>query len=242
MKKIYIYLVRSLLNFFDYFQQKKIISFFKKYLKNNHIIFFDIGSHYGETVKKFEKVLNVKEFHCFEASPKNFEILTKRIYQKDKIFKYHLNNLGLGNQNGEVFLNQTEESSSSTINKLNLNSKYLKRKLRILNISKQENYFKKIPIKLIKLDNYIEEKKIEMIDIIKIDTEGFEFNILKGLKKNFKKVKLIYFEHHYDDMILKEYSFSDIHNLIISHGFKKVFKSKMYFRKSFEYIYKNNLF
>ena len=48
---------------------------------------------------------------------------------------------------------------------------------------------------------------------------------------------MIYFEHHYDDMIIKNYKFSDINNLLIKFGFKKIAKNKMLFRKSFEYLY-----
>ena len=44
--------------------------------------------------------------------------------------------------------------------------------------------------------------------MLKIDTEGYEFNILKGLTKQLlKKINFIYFEHHYDLMIKKNYDF-----------------------------------
>ena len=42
-------------------------------------------------------------------------------------------------------------------------------------------------------------------------------------------------------MIKKNYTFKDINKILINYGFKKVFKSKMYFRKSFEYVYQNTL-
>ncbi len=232
-------LVRNLINFFDFFQQKKIIKFFKSNILDN-LIFIDIGSHYGETVKLFAKNFKIKECHCFEASPINYKILLKNIHKKKLRFRYELNNLGVGEENKTTFINQTEESSSSTINEFNINSKYLKKKLKILNINKCEKFYKKIPIKLITLDEYIFKKQIKKIDILKIDTEGFELNVLKGLKLNYKFVKFIYFEHHYDDMIKKKYKFKDINELLIKYGFKKIYKSKMYFRKSFEYIYVNN--
>ena len=37
---------------------------------------------------------------------------------------------------------------------------------------------------------------------------------LKVLSKHSKKIKLIYFEHHYDDMIIKDYKFGHIHDLL----------------------------
>ena len=236
---LYSKLIVITLNFLDYFQQKKIITFFKQNLKNE-VILFDIGSHYGETIRLFSNNFRIKEFHCFEASPLNFEILSKNIKKLNFKINYKLNNLGVGSSNENTFINQTIESSSSTINNLNLDSKYLKKKLKILNIKKIDKFYKKIPIKLITLDEYIFEKKQKKIDILKIDTEGFELNAIKGLKQNHKIIKFIYFEHHYDDMIEKNYTFNDINLILKKFGFKKVFKTKMLFRKSFEYIYKNS--
>ena len=40
-------------------------------------------------------------------------------------------------------------------------------------------------------------------------------------------------------MLRKNYTFNDINNYLVQNNFKKVFKAKMPFRKTFEYIYKN---
>ena len=77
---------------------------------------------------------------------------------------------------------------------------------------------------------------------MKIDTEGYEYVILKNLENNLKNIGLILFEHHYDLMIIKNYKFNNINNLLLKNNFKKIYKSKMKFRKSFEYIYLNREF
>ena len=78
------------------------------------------------------------------------------------------------------------------------------------------------------------------IDVLKIDTEGYEFSILKGItEKDFKKIRFIYFEHHFDLMIEKEYKFKDIDQLLKKNNFSQKLKIKMKFRKSFEYIYES---
>ena len=92
------------------------------------------------------------------------------------------------------------------------------------------------------IDDYMQKKKILKIDFLKIDTEGYEFEILLGAKKNMKNINLVLFEHHYDDMIKKNYKFSDVHNLLNKNNFERIYKIKMPFRKTFEYIYKNKTY
>ena len=76
---IIIRLVRALLNVFDIFQQRKIIKFFKNKISiKKEIEIFDVGSHFGETVKLFYKNFKIGKIHCFEDSPLNFNILKKK--------------------------------------------------------------------------------------------------------------------------------------------------------------------
>ena len=99
----------------------------------------------------------------------------------------------------------------------------------------------KIIIEQIDFKEYLLKNNIKKIDLLKIDTEGYELEVLKGLKELISNVSIILFEHHYDNMIVKNYTFSDIHKLLIEKNFKRVFKIKMPFRKSFEYIYTKKL-
>ena len=39
------------------------------------------------------------------------------------------------------------------------------------------------------IDKYVKSKKIEQIDFLKIDTEGYEYEILKGASEESKKYK-----------------------------------------------------
>ena len=235
-----IFFIKKILNSFDYFQQKKIFNFLKKKLKEKAIL-IDVGAHHGETITNFINNFRSLEIHSFEASPENFKILSKK-FKHQKIPKVIINDYGLSNENKELSLYQFSESSSSTLSKINKDSKYFQRKLKILGLNKKDNIYKKLNVKLGLLDDYLNDKKIEKIDLLKIDTEGHEYYVLKGSKINLKKIRFIYFEHHYDNMLNKGYTFSEINNFLVSNNFRKVFKSKMYFRKTFEYIYENSIF
>ena len=147
-------------------------------------------------------------------------------------------NIGLSNKKENKILNIFFDTASSTINQIDKKSSYYKRKKKIFSPGYNEVKFKKIKIFTNTLSNIMKSEKINKVDILKIDTEGYELKVLKGIiKKDFKKIKFIYFEHHYDLMIKKLYKYSEIDNLLKKNKFKKKFKIKMSFRKTFEYIY-----
>ena len=233
-----IYFVQKILNLFDYFQQRGVYKFLKKKIKGKSI-FFDVGAHHGETIKNLSKFFQVEQIHAFEASLENFNILKKKVFNKNLDIK--LNCIGLSNEKKVSYINQSLESSSTTLSSINQKSKYYKMKLNTLGINDSSKFIKTIKTNLDTLDNYINDTKLSKnIDLLKIDTEGHELYVLLGAKKNLSKIKFIYFEHHYDDMISKGYKFSDINNYLQDNNFTKIYKSKMFFRKTFEYIYELN--
>ena len=227
----------------DFFHKKKIIIFFKKFYSKEIQVFFDVGAHHGETINIFKKNFDINEVYSFEASPKNFEVLKKNInHIFDKKFKITLENKALSSTKKKMIFKQTIESSSSTLSHINMNSEYYKKKEKIINFFSKKNFFEELEVYTDTLESYIKKKNIFKIDILKIDTEGHELQVILGLKNEIKKIKFILFEHHFDNMIVKNYSLRDINNILVNNNFKKIFKAKMPFRKSFEYIYINNNF
>ncbi len=231
--------------FLIFFTKKKIINF----LKEKNLIYFptvfDVGAHKGESIIFFLSNFKIDKIISFEASPINFSFLKKKEIQLKTKFinsKIVLENIAVGSEKKYVTLNQFKESSSSTISEIDKNSSYFKKKFKFLNFFKNEEIFRTIKIETENLKNYMDNNNINVIDFLKIDTEGYENEILLGLDQNLKCVKLIMFEHHYDNMIKKNYTFRDINKLLVKNNFKVIFKAKMPFRKTFEYIFINQGF
>lgn len=232
--KIFIHLI-------DLNHKNKIVFFLKSKLKNKLINVIDVGAHKGETIQMFSKNFNLNSIICYEASKKNFEYLSN-LNKKKYNFNLEIYNIGLGSEEKVLDFFQTSESSSSTFCKINFHSNYYKRKKKILDLFKKENYIvHKEKIKLNTLNNQFKNFSFNFVDILKIDTEGFEFDVIKGASNYLKKIKFIYFEHHFDSMIIKNYKFSEIHEYLKNNNFKKILKIKMPLRKTFEYIYENKI-
>ena len=236
MKKLSLFI----LLFFDYFHKKKIISFIKKNSNKIETI-IDVGAHHGESIKLFLKNFKISNIYAFEPSPESFKnlIINTNYLLKKKKINFETYNLGLGSSDQKLFLNISLETSSSTINSINKKSNYYKKKNKFLGQADKDFFHEKKEITIATLDKAMLDKNCETIDLIKIDTEGYEYEVLKGGVEILKKTKLILFEHHYDNMIIKSYTFQQINNFLIQNSFKKVFKAKMPFRKTFDYIYEN---
>jgi len=234
-------LILLLLSFYDFFHQRKIIKFLSKKNLTNIDTLFDVGGHKGESINLFLSNMKVKKIISFEASPLNFRFLEKSKENYSKKFnktEIMIENIALGSKNKEIDFKQFDESSSSTLNDINEGSSYFKRKFNLLDFFSKKKKYQILKIKIETLDNYMNLNNINKISFLKIDTEGYEYEILKGLKKKIQFVDTIMFEHHYDNMIIKNYTFRDINNFLKMNNFNQIYKSKMPFRKTFEYIYK----
>ena len=229
------FFVLSILMFFDFFHKRKISVALKKLLKNKHAIILDVGGHKGESIFFFKKNFNVSKIYTFEPIESNFIKLknnTKKISEKIVYC-----NFALGNKEEKKKIKKMIETSSSTLNEINEKSNYYKKKKLLLGIKNEKKMFSEKNVCIKKGVDVIKNFKINSIDLLKIDTEGYEYNVIKGFEKSINNINLIIFEHHYDLMIKKEYTYSDINRYLKDKGFNMRYKFKMPFRKTFEYIY-----
>lgn len=228
------------LNFLDSNLQQKNLNIIKKHLKNNIDVYVDVGAHNGEMIEIISNEFVVNKILAIEPNPDCYLKLKKLKYFK----KLLIFNLALSDKKGFDFLKIGHISTMSTINDLNDKSVYTKFKKIIMSIFYFSNqiYKRKIKIKKDLLSNILKLSKIKKIDLLKIDTEGHEFNVLKGAKNFLKNTHLVLFEFHYDDSIIKKYSYNDVNNFLQKKNFKLISKNKMILRKGYELIYKNNNF
>ena len=121
MKKI----IKFCLNFFDHFTEKKILSKLNEIFTNKDAIsVIDVGAHQGEYISSICKNFKIISAYCFEPNPKVFKILETKFNNNQNI---ELINLGVSNTTDKIMFNENIDSSSSSINDLNVNSKYYKK-------------------------------------------------------------------------------------------------------------------
>ena len=128
--------------------------------------------------------------HAFEPNPtlvKKIKLLKKKIEESKNIsinnFKIH--QLAVGDKDKSVILNISKHDKVSSTKKL---SKDLDKTWP----GYRESVFKVIKkkkVQMITLSNFLKKNSISKILYIHIDTQGNDFNVLKGLKKYIHKVE-----------------------------------------------------
>lgn len=215
-------IIKKSFEFLGFEIRKKNFNFdniYKKKIRKNPLI-FDIGANKGQSIERFKKIFEQPNIHAFEPIKSEFNILKEKYYSDKNIT---LNNLAVGNINNQkriFFVNA--KTSTSSFNKLKSNSKWLKTRSKELNISTNKFIKEIVKINIVTLDNYCQKNNIKKIDILKIDTQGYEDKILEGAKKVLSSgiVSIIELEIMFDNVYQKYLTFSKIEKFLIHNNFR----------------------
>jgi FkbM family methyltransferase len=176
---------------------------------NKKINIFDVGSYLGNFSREIKKKIRKKAiFYLFEPNP------------HIKLNDFDYNRLGISDKVSKknYYYNNFFPSSGSGFNKITVNDFFwnLSRKLLTFNLFKK---FTQFQVKTITLDVFCKKKNINKIELLKIDTEGHEFHVLKGGKKILNKTKIIQIEIMDNKKLFKK-KFSQINNFLLKYNFK----------------------
>ena len=201
-------------------KNKSIDQILKDKISNNPII-FDVGGNKGQSIEKYLKIFDKPIIHSFEPIKTEFDYMYSKFKNNKNIF---LNNFALGDISEEKEFNVTIRTGNSSFNKINPGTDWLKVRSKQFNTS-EEGYVTSVQkVNVIKLDDYCKDKNISVIDLVKIDTQGYEDKVLEGslnlIKQN--KIKAIQTEIMFDNVYDKYFSFSDIEKFIVKDNFRMV--------------------
>jgi len=134
----------------------------------------DIGANSGEYSLSLLKSTEAQVI-AFEPLPTVFEILREN--SKEFTNRIKLENLGVGAKEEELMINYNPKATAhASFSKEVEEIDYLSNQLQIT-------------VPLTTLDSYIEKNRIDEVDLIKIDVEGFEAEVFAGSKETFAKLR-----------------------------------------------------
>jgi len=218
----------------------RLRKFYKNSIQKNDPVILDVGSNKGQTIEFFTGIFPNCTIFGFEPNPDLFRLLTQKYQDRKNI---RLFNLGVSEISGELLFHQNKLDETSSFEELNYESEYLKTKSRILGVTPENIIEKSYNVPVVTLSDFLAKEKINLVDIIKIDTEGHEFKCLKGLfSGTAKKVypKYIQLEQHFDDSYAHAEGFPVIEALLKANKFSAHQRIKHSFGDFEEIVFINN--
>lgn len=161
-------------------------------------VMIDVGGHFGESLREF--ALDGWRVFTFEPDPENRKVLEKRYRRLHNVF---IDTRGLSDHpsSNAAFYRSDVSSGISGLS------------------SFHESHVQACEIELTTLSRFAHEMNVDVVDFLKIDTEGFDFLVLKGFPWERVKPKAIVCEFEDSKTEQLGYTYRDMGDFLIEKGF-----------------------
>ena len=172
-------------------------------------VFLDVGANDGQTAFLAMHHFPAASVLSFEPHPSTFAALVANMGTREKFEAF---NLALGTTVGDCELFEYDDP---VLNSLVPNAQFAVR------FGKEA---RRVPVRSTTLDSFCSERGIDSVGVLKIDTEGFELEVLRGGQGLLARgaVKLIYVE--FNDLQPREHTFGGallpIDGILRHHGYR----------------------
>lgn len=136
-------------------------------------LIFDVGAYHGDFSKLCFNIWQSTEIVAFEALENKIENLRSLFKNRE----FRVQEGIIGDRNADDVLFYADETASSVLKSLEVFNKK--------DLVKQ---------RMISLDSFINVSGGSVPDFLKVDTQGFEFQVLKGMEQHLSKVKILLLE------------------------------------------------
>ena len=206
-------IIESILLFFERNIHQKRIS---NYLQNKSIkTVIDIGAHKGEFAQNALKIKSVEKVISFEPQKKIYEILNQKFLNNNKV---NINNFALSNKVEKKLMKINKMTATSTLNQ-EINNDSLYFKFKSLLLYQKNSIISEEEINTTTFDIFFNNRSFDQNSLLKIDTEGYEYQVLQGSSAKITEVKYVLIENQYSQMY-KNVNFQDCHNFLLERNFK----------------------
>lgn len=161
-------------------------------------VMIDVGAHFGTSAGFFDAL--GWTIHCFEPDPSNRSKLSARFGDKENV---SIDTRAVSDKAGETlpFYTSPESTGISGLNKFRDTHKVTKR------------------VTSTTIAEIVLEKSIQKIDFLKIDVEGFDFSVLKGVPWELLKPDVIECEYEDAKTVPLGHTWQDIADYLIEKGY-----------------------
>jgi len=173
---------------------------------SNELLIFDVGANVGLTTIHFKSLFPLARVYSFEAVPSTCLTLASNLERSENV-SWH--NLALGAKDGICRIYLREDSQWNSL-------------VPAINKFLENQRGEAVDVRVTTIDNFMANHAIDKIDLLKIDTEGYEMEVLKGASGALERgvVRSVLLEVGFDRQQLQHTHYIDIFTYLDEHGFR----------------------
>ncbi len=185
-------------------------NYLRSAIKNEKIVFIDAGANKGNYSVFLKKIFPSAQIHSFEPNPYAY----KTLLSKAKEYGLFVHNAGLSSSASTV--NMYLYADDATTERASLYGGSLKDMFDF-------NHPRSVNVQLTRLDDFCHKQNIDRINFLKIDTEGHEFEVLKGAGSLLEqaKIDIIQFEFNMTNIVSRVF-LKDFYELMPNYDFYRL--------------------
>ena len=196
---------------------------------------FDVGAHVGQSAALFSDTFRGAAIHSFEPDPTSFAQLRALTAAYPRVTAV---NAAVGDRAGEApfFINTFSQTNSILRPKDGAGE--------FLVASYGLDLRQETRVQVITLDQYCAEHAIERIDLLKLDTQGYELRVLDGATSLMQRraIPLIYLEVGFIPLYEQQPLFPEVYQYLYDRDYRLVWLYERNFRTHLFTIGANALF
>ena len=170
-------------------------------------VVLDVGANAGQSIAYFKHAMPDCRMHCFEPLPEAFQELAKigRAYN-DVVF----NNVAVGSREGKAEFGRHSDTRQSSFLRTGSES--------------WSAEVERVPVDVTTVDAYCAKLGIRHVHVLKIDTQGYDFEVMKGAERTIERggIQLIYSEFIFCRLYEGIPAFHEIFKWLADHEFDLV--------------------
>lgn len=189
----------------------------QRFLKGvNEPVIFDVGANVGQSVDDFKATFPGCTIHSFEPSPSTYQMLKAHCEGVSNVQAW---NYGVGSVDTTLTLEENEYSDMTSF-------------LRPSTLA-WGNIVKSTEVPVVALDSFAKDHDVEFIHILKSDTQGYDFEVMKGADRLMKenRIGLVFFEFIFSDQYTGIPPFDEVYRYLMDHNFTLVTFYRQFYQR-----------
>lgn len=177
------------------------------HLRSAKPLVFDIGANTGQSIARIRQRIPHAQIHSFEPSPTVYRELVSNTHGLDQV---RLWNCAVGAVKGELLLNENSNTDLSSVLPLGPTG--------------WGTVVSQVKVECRAIDEFVAAEGIDLIDVVKVDTQGFELEVFKGAESTLRngKIGMILFEVNFEPLYEGLPTLPQLFELLTARGFRLV--------------------